>query len=140
MSVMRDQAGCERQDRRMRWRDYQVGEERIVRKFLWWPMCLKGETRWLESASVRQVYVKESTGTEYWCWVDFVDGKGSITHDVLAKVPPESECSAERKSDKDSQVQGQGQKQLEPTEFVDTVKTSRALRDKYAVEILVGMG
>ena len=49
----------------MRWKqptEAKLGDERTVRRFLWWSLTLEGETRWLERASIRQVYQK----TKYW--------------------------------------------------------------------------
>ncbi|MES9681768.1 hypothetical protein ABWK22_02385 [Gottfriedia acidiceleris] len=33
----------------------QVGQRRVVRKFLWFPVKLSNETRWLEHANIEQV-------------------------------------------------------------------------------------
>lgn len=110
----------------MRWRPAQVGEERIVRKFLWWPMCLDGQTRWLERAFVRQVYEKSADGAEFWRWLNFVDGHNSTP--------------TAAKHQKEFGGGSQSPEQFDPREFVHVVKTSRALKDKHAVEILVAMG
>ena len=42
----------------MRWRSRQepkLGQERTIKKFLWLPLTLHGETRWLEWSNVVQV-------------------------------------------------------------------------------------
>ena len=33
-----------------------TGDSRIVTKFLWLPLVLRGEGRWLEFASIKQIY------------------------------------------------------------------------------------
>lgn len=40
----------------MRWsnKQYQEGDQRIRKKFLWFPKTLKGQTRWLETARILQ--------------------------------------------------------------------------------------
>jgi hypothetical protein len=55
----------------MRWTEPKIGEERIVRKFLWWPMCLAGQNRWLEFVHVRQIYERAEDGEAFWRWVEF---------------------------------------------------------------------
>lgn len=46
----------------MRWGtkqpEYKVGDVRFVRKFLWLPMTIDGETRWLETACIKQQVVE----------------------------------------------------------------------------------
>ncbi len=45
----------------MKWKTYQEGDLITVRKFLWLPVTIKGETRWLEKATVtyRYEYVED---------------------------------------------------------------------------------
>ena len=38
------------------------GEQRTVRRFLWFPKCLNREWRWLEFADIRQKVVKFDVG------------------------------------------------------------------------------
>lgn len=41
----------------MKWKQYKrpnIGDERIITKFLWFPRTIMEETRWLEVASFRQ--------------------------------------------------------------------------------------
>ncbi len=110
----------------MRWQAAQVGDERIIRKFLWWPMCLDGQTRWLERAYIRQVFERSDDGAEFWRWVKFVDGHDSTP--TAAKYQKEFADGSHKPE------------QFDPNEFVHVVKMSRALKDKHAVEILVAMG
>ncbi len=35
----------------------QEGQERLVQRFLWWPLHLNEEWRWLEWATIRQIYL-----------------------------------------------------------------------------------
>lgn len=50
----------------MRWPNPKLGDCREVRGFLWLPMTLNGETRWLETASWREVYGRSFFG---WEWI-----------------------------------------------------------------------
>jgi hypothetical protein len=44
--------------------NYKIGDTRIITKFLWYPLMINGEVRFLEKASYRQVYGHEvSTST-----------------------------------------------------------------------------
>ena len=36
---------------------HKEGDIRIKKLFLWWPVTIKGETRWLEWALIKQEYV-----------------------------------------------------------------------------------
>lgn len=76
----------------MRWHDKpkkkppEDGTTRVVRRFLFFPLCLKSEYRWLEFVKIKQRYwahetywYKNSFGGEslgsrggYWSDVDFV--------------------------------------------------------------------
>jgi len=47
----------------------QIGEKRTIQKFLWWPICLDGEWRWLERASIEQEYEKVAK-----LWTDEIGG------------------------------------------------------------------
>jgi hypothetical protein len=53
-----------------------VGAERVVRRFLWWPLRLQDEWRWLEWAAIRQMYKERAvqrSATIYsykWRWWD----------------------------------------------------------------------
>ena len=49
----------------MRWKNktYKVGDTKIVNKFLWLPLSINGETRWLERASYKATY--KLTGYDY---------------------------------------------------------------------------
>lgn len=38
------------------------GEKRIVKKFLWLPVFVRDEWRWLERACIEQCYVRGATG------------------------------------------------------------------------------
>lgn len=47
----------------MRWTPPIVGDVRYVVKFLWLPLRLENEVRWLELAHIRYVYRDNSEGT-----------------------------------------------------------------------------
>lgn len=49
----------------MRWREPQNGAERTRTAFLLWPREIRGEWRWLETAT----WVEEWMGDGFW-WVD----------------------------------------------------------------------
>lgn len=45
----------------MKWKyrekeDFALGEKRVIEKFLVFPVCLNGECRWLEKATINQIY------------------------------------------------------------------------------------
>jgi hypothetical protein len=125
----------------MRWSEPQIGDVRIVRRFLWWPMSLNGQTRWLERATVRQVYERQVDGSEFWRWVDFVDGDSSPVPAAQPspdeqRLPPRAEVfGTDNHADADADAPAH-----DPYEFLGAVKTSRALRDQSTVDMLVGMG
>ena len=52
---------------------YKDGETRFVKKFLWFPKNIFGETRWLENATYIEIFAICSGGYKYWTpqrWVD----------------------------------------------------------------------
>lgn len=49
----------------MKWNYPQCFDERTIRKFLWKPLKINGECRWLESATIKQTYVVTIWGN-YW--------------------------------------------------------------------------
>lgn len=50
-----------------------AGEKRIIRKFLLFPKELKGEVRWLEYASIKQIFLEQlwSPGSYSWVSIDW---------------------------------------------------------------------
>lgn len=68
----------------MRWKTPNVGDTKTIRKFLWFPLTIHGETRWLEFASVAYTYTCERyldsdfVWKYYWLWTpaNFVDSEG----------------------------------------------------------------
>ncbi len=62
----------------MRWRQKScpnAGDIRVVSRFLFFPLCLDGECRWLEVAKIKQTYVQhtamapdEEVCIKYWKW------------------------------------------------------------------------
>jgi hypothetical protein len=57
--------------KRVEWGDY-----RVVTKFLFFPVTIKGETRWLETATIIQFYSPKTPIGEiprYWCDEAFVN-------------------------------------------------------------------
>ncbi len=51
----------------MRWQHPKHDEERTVKMFLWLPLRIKGETRWLEHTFVKQRFYAD---IEYSTWLD----------------------------------------------------------------------
>ncbi len=55
----------------MRWTNPKLGEQRMIRKFLFFPRRIENETRWLEWASIRQRREIDMTWylfiCEMWC-------------------------------------------------------------------------
>ena len=51
----------------MRWKvNCKDGDTRIITKFLWFPVTIEGETRWLEMANIKQrFYLGDSWSTWY---------------------------------------------------------------------------
>lgn len=52
-----------------------TGEERIITRFLWWPLTLNHERRWLCRVTIRQIYLpvyrKFGFGHIYrFCWIN----------------------------------------------------------------------
>ncbi len=50
-----------KKEKQMRWKKWKktnpdVGEKRVVKRFLLWPTCLDDEWRWLEKAEVIQQF------------------------------------------------------------------------------------
>lgn len=76
----------------MRWRPRVIshGIIRTVRRFLWLPRFIEGEWRWLERASIRQMYIVGLAGNRWedQRWID----DSSVTTE-------ESESSGEESSD-----------------------------------------
>ena len=40
----------------MKWKTPKNGDERIIKKFLWFPLVLVGEKRWLEKVEITQLF------------------------------------------------------------------------------------
>lgn len=59
----------------MRWHDPVCGETKIVKKFLWLPFEINFETRWLEDATIKYVYVSGHL-YNYWKPIEFLDNEG----------------------------------------------------------------
>lgn len=57
----------------MRWYSAEVGDTRIVYRFLFFPRKINNQTRWLESAYIRQRYCLDSWLCGYWIDKDFID-------------------------------------------------------------------
>jgi hypothetical protein len=54
----------------MRWKEKHIetGTERIVQRFLWFPLCINREWRWLEVAFIKQRYFRSEAGTGEHGW------------------------------------------------------------------------
>jgi hypothetical protein len=50
----------------MRWRKTEVGESRIISKFLFLPKCIEGEWRVLEVVQYEQIYKGGACSRKYW--------------------------------------------------------------------------
>lgn len=56
--------------------DYQEGDTRIVRRFLFWPVCIQDEWRWLGLALIKQKYQHVTrTGLYKWFNREWIDGR-----------------------------------------------------------------
>lgn len=52
------------------------GEERIITKFLWFPVTINYERRWLEKVKIkmrREIEYTYAGYYEYWSYISFVD-------------------------------------------------------------------
>lgn len=60
----------------MRWKKRKeirpdIGDTKIVEKFLWWPACLNDEWRWLERVVIEQEFREDQGWILYYPdWVD----------------------------------------------------------------------
>lgn len=58
----------------MRWNNPKIGDVKVVTKFLWLPLEINFETRWLEDATIKYVYVTGHVDSyKYWQPIEFVD-------------------------------------------------------------------
>lgn len=61
----------------MRWKKYypKDKEERIIKKFLFMPLEIKSEVRWLEFAKIKQEFVvtRAPFSWSYWRDIEFVN-------------------------------------------------------------------
>lgn len=55
---------------------FNIGDTRIVRRFMFRKVTVSGHTRWLEFARLKQVYIGRSFG---WINIAFVDKRGDET-------------------------------------------------------------
>lgn len=63
----------------MRWFKPRGGEEKIVKKFAFFPITIHDETRWLETVTIKyRYYTASSYLWDKGCWlpVKFVDKEG----------------------------------------------------------------
>jgi len=55
----------------MRWKrkppKIAYGTTRVLKKILWFPLCLDRETRWLEYTKIQQKYIKGINIPDWWC-------------------------------------------------------------------------
>lgn len=53
----------------------ELGTRRVQTKFLWFPRCIDGEIRWLETASWSETWTNNLSmfGVAYWDSVDWED-------------------------------------------------------------------
>jgi hypothetical protein len=59
---------------RFRWPDTRADDHecRVIRRFLWWPVTIHSETRWLEFAEIEQRY-HCSMDENFWVSIRFVN-------------------------------------------------------------------
>lgn len=59
----------------MRWikKTPKTGYVRVIKKFLFLPLTLNNETRWLEFATIMQVYVTHYYMDSEWVSKEFID-------------------------------------------------------------------
>lgn len=56
------------------WEGFDRGDKRTVTRFLWFPLTIDKETRWLETASYEEEVTQYETGDElgyryiFWAW------------------------------------------------------------------------
>lgn len=53
----------------MRWREKvrpDLGDQRVVTRFLFKPLAIGGEVRWLELAKIRQIHIPRINGSRDW--------------------------------------------------------------------------
>lgn len=59
----------------MRWKEkFGEGEVHTIRKFAFFPIRIKDETRWLEFVKIKAYYWRgKISGSKYWEYLEFVD-------------------------------------------------------------------
>jgi len=62
-----------------------LGDARVIRRFLWFPLCLRGEERWLEMATICQEYRESWRPSRYFPFLGWVNA--SWEHDVSQACP-----------------------------------------------------
>jgi hypothetical protein len=50
-----------------------LDQHRIIRRFLWWPVSIGHETRWLEFAEIEQRYCGLINAAESWEPIRFIN-------------------------------------------------------------------
>ena len=67
--------------------DSLLGSQRVIEKFLWFPVTIDYQTRWLETAKIRQICIqanKEFSLSGYlwknYAWIDDTNGTGKTSH------------------------------------------------------------
>ena len=56
----------------MRWKNKNIlpGDKRIIEKFLWFPIEIDGETRWLEKCKILQCVKRSGDDPYSFIWMD----------------------------------------------------------------------
>lgn len=54
---------------------YRSNTKKIKTKFLWWPVSIDGETRWLETATIQYRVLTENFYDYYWSPINFIDNE-----------------------------------------------------------------
>ena len=55
-----------------------IGDVKIAKKFLWFPVCIDHEIRWLETATIKYQYSSRSHKvgiSDGWVAVEFIKGE-----------------------------------------------------------------
>ena len=99
----------------MKWKLPRVGDKRVVSLFLWKPLEIAGEKRWLEKVKIEQVFVKE-----------IHDNSGLLTDDKETRHQPHHfDISGEFKWVNIKFIDGESKKNVEVVDEMEDSKKRR---------------
>jgi hypothetical protein len=57
---------------KFKFRKHELGEDFLIDKFAWFPICINGECRWLQRVKIEAHYYKGALGVDisYHCFID----------------------------------------------------------------------